>query len=188
MSSRSEDQQHRRFVEASIVLMLFDLVNHLTKNGRAMAEVSDLTVQQWNLLLQVAADQSFPQVDGRRLREAEVTASAIAEARGVSRASVSAQVSALVRRGMLEQSDGPQDRRRKCLLITESGRAAIKRIESARRRSNAHLFEDCATAELESLLGELGNWLERLWHARRSTPSGEAEGSQAGTKAATGRN
>lgn len=165
----SEAQQHRGFVEDSIVLMLFDLVNHLTKKGRVMAERSDLTVQQWNLLLQVAEEPSFPQMNGHRVMDSEVTASAIAEARGVSRASVSAQVTALVRNGMLKQSDGPQDRRRKCLQITASGRAAVEHIEPERRRSNGQLFEGCATAELESLLGELGSWLERLRRPRQST-------------------
>jgi len=149
-----------------MVQVLFDVVNHLTRNGQALAADADLTVQQWILLLQVAGDPSFSAVAGARGAGGEVTASDVARIRGVSRASVSALVSALVRKGLLRQSDGARDRRRKVLAITARGRAALERLEPERRRANRALFENFSRAELARQLTALSGCLGKLRRAR----------------------
>ena len=50
----------RPHLEESLILTLYDLVNHLTKNGENLALIGDLTVQQWLVLLQIAGDPNFP--------------------------------------------------------------------------------------------------------------------------------
>jgi DNA-binding MarR family transcriptional regulator len=154
-----------RSLAESIVLTLLDLVSHLTKNGQELAGRSQLTVQQWLLLLQVAGDPNFPGSGGRQPSPG-LTVSEVARARGVARASVSALVSALLRRGLVEQTEEPRDRRHKYLEITDEGLTAIQRIEPERRRANERLFAPYSRGELESLLQLLRGCLDRLSRAR----------------------
>ena len=156
-------------LEESIVLTLFDLVNHMTKNGELMSGAVDLTVQQWNVLLQVAGDPAFPRPSGRVRPQAGVTASAIARTRGVSKAHVSALVSTLLKKGMLVQVEEPRDRRLKRLRLTAKGGAALAKIEPNRRQANRALFADLTRQELASTLAILRSCLERLCRAS-STP------------------
>ena len=81
--------------EESIILTLFDLVNYLTKNGESLSREAGLTVQQWILLLQVAGDPYFPQYHEDDESDPDVMVSTVARNRGVTRSSVSAQVTAL---------------------------------------------------------------------------------------------
>ena len=39
--------------EESLILTLFDVANHLARNGEAMAAQEELTSQQWMVLLQI---------------------------------------------------------------------------------------------------------------------------------------
>ena len=155
--------------QESIILTLFDLVNYLTKNGESMSRQAGLTVQQWILLLQVAGDPNFPHYQDGANSDPEVRVSTVACNRGVTRSSVSAQVTALIRMGMLTQKEDPQDRRRKALHVTKKGKRALESIEPSRRGANRSLFKNWTTAELEGLLEALQVCLRRL---ARSTPGG----------------
>lgn len=153
-------------VEESIVLAFFDLSNHLTKLGEGLAAQAGLTTQQWLVLLQVAGDPNFHAPDGRaRLPASGVTGSEIAEARGVTRANVSALVAQLLGKGLIRQRPEAGDRRRRRLFVTPKGRAALARLEAARRRANRALLARLSEAERADLLRTLRACLDQVWHA-----------------------
>lgn len=153
-------------VEESIVLAFFDLGNHLAKLGEGLAAHAGLTTQQWLVLLQVAGDPNFHAPDGRaRLPVAGVTGSEIAEARGVTRANVSALVTQLLGKELLEQRPVAGDRRRRRLFVTPKGRAALARLEAGRRRANRALLARLSEAERAALLRALRACLDEVWHA-----------------------
>jgi len=81
----------------------------------------------------------------------------------VSRANVSTLVSQLIAKGYVRQREQPGDRRRKQLLVTESGRRALAQIEPARRESNRKLLGALSPAERVQLLQSLRACLEHLW-------------------------
>jgi len=154
-------------IEESVVLTLFDLVNHLTRNGEKMAAASGLTVQQYLTLLQIAGDPNFPHAGGaRRGRGEGVLASEMARARGVSRASVSAQVSSLVRKELVRQVEEPDDRRRKMLFVTKAGDSTLAAAEPGRRAANQALFRPWSGDQLGGLQAILEDCLERLTEDR----------------------
>ena len=148
--------------EESIVLTLFDLANHLAKNGERMAAREGLTVRQWMVLLQVAGDPNFPEASLSEGLGGEVTASQIASDRGVTRANVSALISALVEKGVLQQTESEGDRRRKQLRITSAGRRALERLEVDRRGANRALFSGWTQEQLDELLAMLEGCRARL--------------------------
>ena len=151
-----------RSPEESLILTLFDVVNHMTKNGEGMAAEGGLTVQQWLVLLQIAGDPNFPPSDPDRDPAAGVLASEIASARGVSRSNVSSLLTPLLQKGLVRQVEDVKDRRRKFLQVTAAGRAALERIEPIRRRANRSLFAGVDRGELGTALRLLETSLSRL--------------------------
>ena len=151
--------------EEQLILTLFDVVNYLTKHGEVMAREGGLTVQQWLVLLQINNEPAFPRSDTASPTHANgVLASSIAEARGVSRANISALVSVLLRKKLVRQVEDPGDRRRKFLTIAAKGKQALEHIQPLRREVNAELFADFTEDEKRAALLFLQRCLEKLWH------------------------
>jgi DNA-binding MarR family transcriptional regulator len=154
----------RATVEETVVLVLFDLANQLSKLGENLAARADLTAQQWLVLLQVGGDPNFSNPDPVRRDAARgVMASEIADARGVSRATISVLVSQLTRKGLIRQEAHPGDRRRKGLFLTGQGRAALTRLEASRRDANRLLLGHLSDDERRTLLTALQGSLRQLW-------------------------
>jgi DNA-binding MarR family transcriptional regulator len=147
-----------RRVEESIVLTLVDLSNHLQKRGERIARKAGLTAQQWLLLLHVAGDPPSP--NGAPL------ASGIAEARGVSRASVSVLLEGLVRRRLVRRVAIPGDRRQRALVITPAGRRALRTLEPGRRRANRLLVKRLKQRRRRELLEDLRICLDTVLKER----------------------
>ena len=162
-----------RSVGESLILALFDLVNHLTKNGERIVEPEGITVQQWLLMLQVAGDPNFPWPDGDD--GPVVLASSIASARGVSRSSVSSLVTSLIHKGLLAQDEDPSDRRQKSLRVTAVGLDVLERIEPRRRRANDLLLSGFDQAELTCALDVLTRCLGALRAAHSATAGAERD-------------
>jgi len=138
------------------VLAVLDLSNQLGKLGEGLAAHAGLTTQQWLVLLQVAGDPNFYRPDGRALiSTGGVLGSEIAEARGVSRASVSILVAQLLGKGMVRRLPEAFDRRRKGLSITAKGRAALARLDASRRHANRVLLAELGGKERAALLRSL---------------------------------
>jgi len=162
-------------VEDSIVLTLFDIANELGKLGEGVSSRAGLTTQQWLMLLQIAGDPNFAvPKDGPPRSGGGIMASEIAQARGVSRANVSMLVRQLLRMGLVSQVEQADDRRRKHLAVTSSGRRALADIESARHEANRNLFASLTPVQRRQLLRSLHACLERLWLVDRSGGVGHA--------------
>jgi DNA-binding MarR family transcriptional regulator len=156
-------------LENSLILMLFDVVNYMTKNSEIMALEGGLTVQQWLVLLQIAGDPSFPRKPlSTNSRENGVLASDIAMARGVSRANISTVVTALLRKHFVQQIEDSSDRRRKFLTITRKGMKALVQIEPVRSSVNDGLFDEFTAEEMTTALQFLRRCLEKLWHLEQN--------------------
>jgi len=151
----------RKSVEAAVILSLFDLSNHLQRRGEQLAAGAGLTTQQWLVLLQIAGDPNFP--TRARTSDAPVLASDIARVRGVSRATISAVVNALTQRGLVKEVPDPADRRRRWLVITSTGLAALSAIEPARHAANHRLLVEFDAADRKRMLDYLQRCLAVLW-------------------------
>lgn len=148
-------------LEQSLVLTLFDLANHLVRRGEKLAQAAELTTQQWLVLLQIAGDPNFPYSE--RERDTRVLASDIARMRGVSRATISAIVSALKDRELIREEPDPEDRRRRYLELTPAGATALATIEPARRAANHRLLAEFDDTERKRFLRYLQSCLAILW-------------------------
>lgn len=151
-------------LEESVVLALFDLANHLQRRGEKLAAVAGLTTQQWLVLLQIAGDPNFP--SSAHDEEHRVLASDIARVRGVSRATISAVISALKKRGLIREDADPVDRRRRYLAITRAGADTMEAIEPARRAANDRLLGGLDHVDRKRMLDYLERCLGVLWDVR----------------------
>lgn len=163
-STRPAVPQLQEGLEVSIILALFDVTNHLYRLGERLAGAAGLTTQQWLVLLQIAGDPNFP--GSARAADAPVLASDIARMRGVSRATISAIVGALVAHGFVREDPDPADRRRRHLVVTPAGARAIEAIEPARRATNQRLLAGLDAAEQRRLLRYLQSFLAVVWDVR----------------------
>lgn len=148
-------------VEESIVLALFDLANHVNRRGDRLAAVAGLTTQQWLVLLQIGGDPNFP--SGGGARPGGVLPSEIARARGITRASVSAVVTALLRRGLIDETADAADGRRRRLSLTAAGVAALASVQPARVAANQRLLAQLDARERARFLRHLRLCLDALW-------------------------
>lgn len=154
----------RRGLEESVVLALFDLVNHLNRRGEQLAALAGLTTQQWLVLLQIAADPNFP--TATPTTEQRVLASDIARVRGVSRPTISTIIAVLKARGFVVETPDEVDGRRRWLEITPAGIDALAVIEQPRREANLRLLGGLSPADRRRFLAMLEHCLALLTEAR----------------------
>jgi DNA-binding MarR family transcriptional regulator len=114
--------------------------------------------QEWIVLLQVARDPNFP--GGQKQ---QTLASDIAEARGLSRAYVSNTLASLARKGLVADKPDKDDRRRRNLVLTKEGMAAVRTVEPTRRAANRVLLEPLSRRDREAFLRHLNACLGVLW-------------------------
>lgn len=144
-------------IEEAIVLTLFELATHLQRGGEALAAPVQLTTQQWLALLQIAGDPNFSS------RSRASLASEIARARGVSRATLSVQLAALRKRGLIQERVDPDDARRRYLVLTRDGADVIDALQPARKAANLRLLGHLTVAERERFLRYLRSCLDVMW-------------------------
>lgn len=151
-----------RAAEEAIVLALFDLANHLQRRGEQLAATAGLTTQQWLVLLQIGGDPNFPSAP---TAGGTILASDIARARGVTRATVSAVVTALERRGLIVAASDARDARRRRLALTPAGAELLAALQPARGAANRRLLGGLAARDRARFLGYLDHCLATLWDA-----------------------
>jgi DNA-binding MarR family transcriptional regulator len=150
-------------VEGAIVAAFFDIANHLGRRGEHLAQRGGLTTQQWLILLEVGGDESFRRARRAAARPREgILPSEIADGRGVTRATVSAVVTQLQRRGLVEQQGDAEDKRRRRLVITAEGRRVLDGLEPERVSANQRLLQRLTAAERAELLRGLQECLRGL--------------------------
>jgi len=168
--TRRGGRRERASTEEAIIVAFFDIANHLARRGERMARQAGLTTQQWLVLLEVAGDPSFRKARGIGAAPEGILPSEIAQARGVSRATVSALVAQLLRLGLIRDVEDPEDGRRRRLLITPAGERALSTIEPIRKEANRRLLAALPPADREALLGYLQATLAPLVEADRNDP------------------
>jgi DNA-binding MarR family transcriptional regulator len=92
----------------------------------------------------------------------EPTVKELAEHLGLSLPGASRAVDHLVRRGLIDRREDPDDRRCKRLSVTGAGRELVHRLDDARREALESFAADLAPAQRERLLAALTPILEDL--------------------------
>lgn len=77
--------------------------------------------------------------------------SSVAEHLGVTKATASAIVEKLVKRGLVERAEHPQERRRHVLTLTESGFHELSQVREATRQSIAKVLTNLSTEQLSKV-------------------------------------
>jgi DNA-binding MarR family transcriptional regulator len=98
--------------------------------------------------------------------EGELVGAELARRAAVSPAAVSQLLATLERSGLLGHARHADDRRRHPLVLTESGRSALRAAQSALRESLADLIADLPRPEADAL----ARLLERLQDSLSDTP------------------
>lgn len=140
--------------EAQIVWNLLDISVLLNRYGDHISRQAGITTQQWLLLLHLAADPNIPFLR-REQHTKPLTASELATALSVSRPNVTNLLGGLIAKGLVRQTEDPDDRRKKRLALTPRGRELLLSLEPGRQRFNQKLLGDLPAHQVGELLAQL---------------------------------
>ena len=150
-------EQRARAVE------LFRQVNRFMRAGDlGDIAVGELTVAQLRVLF--------------RLRNhGPITSGQLAGGLGVTLPTVTSVIDRLVRQGLVERRDDPNDRRRVIVAVTSGGQALVERIQQGRRARLAQAVEALAIEDLDHLAAGLEALAAAADHVDATTAPEPAE-------------
>jgi DNA-binding MarR family transcriptional regulator len=126
--------------------------------SRALAEAAlrphDLGNTQYYVLTRLAADGPLPQREVTRELDVE-------------RATLSAVIGALARKGLIEQTPDPHDQRQKRLAITSAGRALVSSIDDPIGLIASIAFDGVPQADIATMNRVLEQATRRLTDHRK---------------------
>lgn len=143
----------RTLTDAALAGDLFALITHIHKNctGDLLEAVGllDLNLSQTKLLHRLETS------------ERELSLGEAANSIGITLPTASRLVDDLVHRGLIQRHEDPSDRRLKRIGLTDSGRAALRRLGAARLSGLREFVTTLSDAERASLNATLNTLLER---------------------------
>jgi DNA-binding MarR family transcriptional regulator len=146
------------------------LAGELTLLLRAMKELYAQVVEESDLPCELAGTW----VLGRLAVLGPVRLTQLAQELGLDPSSVSRQVSALERHGLVTKEKDSSDLRAQQLALTERGSAAVESLVRARAQALARLLPGWSAADLDALTVTLGR-LNTDLAANRETPGARQE-------------
>jgi DNA-binding MarR family transcriptional regulator len=161
--------QLSKSLQETLVLTILELAAQLSRRGDIISEKVGITTQQWIIMLYIYGDPNIPYIEknnlvskSENLGESGILASEIAEALNVSRPNITNIINSLVEKGLIEQHEDPNDRRRRRLRVTPKGIQLLEEIEPVRRHANIALFSKVAEKELRLMLTNMQHLMRRL--------------------------
>ena len=138
----------------NIIFQLIDFGARLSRQCDKASKVMGLTIQQWMVLLHIKGELcSVRCQDGtpRKAKGQPVLSSEIADARGVSRAMISATISELIKKDLVQQVDDGGDRRKKVLSNTQKAEEYLANLSDHKQSLRSRLLEGFTDQEIQAL-------------------------------------
>lgn len=148
-------------LEETLILTLITLGDRLKKRRDIISQELGISTQQWLVLLHLANDPNIPYLQKNPQTQA-LMASEIAESLDSSRPNVSNILNILLEKGLIEQIEDEEDRRRKRLALSARGAELVSRLQPERRSLNELLFSQLSEEEKEKFLCFSEQVLEQL--------------------------
>ena len=139
---------------AKIVWLILEISGLLSRYGDHICQQAGITTQQWLVLLYLGGDPNIPYLE-REKHYRPLMASELAEAFNVSRPNITNLVNNLLQKKLISQVADTDDRRKKRLILTNTGHALIERLEPGRKTFNENLLEKFSTEERRQFLAFL---------------------------------
>lgn len=130
------------------------LAVELTSLLRAMKDLHTRALDQSDLPCEVAGAMVLARLEAL----GPVRLTGLAQALGLDPSSVSRQVSALERFGLVLREKDPTDQRAQQLVLTERGTTAVATLQEARARALARLTPGWSSADIDDLTDRLARF------------------------------
>lgn len=141
----------QRNINASVIFHAIKLSETWKKNGEAITRQYGITVQQWFILLLLANDPNIIYLQDNPQRK-PLMAKELAEALNVTRANITNLLNVLMEKRLVRQVADAEDRRRKRLTLSASGKRLVERIEKVRNEFNERLLSRFTKKEKEQFI------------------------------------
>jgi DNA-binding MarR family transcriptional regulator len=95
--------------------------------------------------------------------------SSLSDVLGLDSSTLGRQVGDAETKGLLQRTQGPDDRRRRVVSLTDAGRAAMNAVRERRRTSTAEALADWSDADVETLSEMLARYNAAIFRRYRIT-------------------
>ena len=150
----------KRF-EESLILRLITLGERLKRRRDIICQNLGISTQQWLILLYLAQD---PNIEFWKNGEHKkpLLASELADALNVSRPNITNIINILMEKGLVEQVDDDEDKRRKRLVLSVAGKILLESLQPHRELLNSSLFSNLKQEQKEDFLQIVESCMEVL--------------------------
>jgi DNA-binding MarR family transcriptional regulator len=138
-------------INASVIFHAIKLSETWKKRGDAITRKYGITTQQWFILLLLANDPNIIYLQEHPHKK-PLMAKELAEALNVTRANITNLLSVLLRKGLVDQVEDEDDKRRKRIRLTSVGEDLVSKIEIDRNRYNEKLLSRFSKKEKEEFI------------------------------------
>lgn len=138
-------------LEESIILHLIALSDALKRRRDQISQELGITTQQWLILLYLAKDPNLPFFEQEQ-HDKDMLAAEITRALDVSRPNVTNLIATLLEKGLVQQTEDKEDRRRKRLTLSPEGLQLLESLQQPRKTMNQLLFANFSEEERASFL------------------------------------
>lgn len=141
----------KKRLEELLILRLIVLGDRLKRRRDIISKTLGISTQQWLIMLHLALDPNLPYFEKKEHKK-PLLASELAEALNVTRPNITNMLNSLIEKGLVEQVDDEDDKRRKRLSLSPQGLDLLQSLQPHRERLNAALFEDLTTEQKQMFL------------------------------------
>ena len=143
-------------LDASLLFSIIDLTSQIRLRGDLIYKFANITTQQYVVLLHLANDPNIPFIEKGNFNKG-MLASELATSMRISRPGMTNLLKILIQKKLVQQTEEPNDRRRKRLQLTEKGEQLILEMEPLRKEANAAFLSQFNDIEKKQFL----NLIER---------------------------
>ena len=123
-----------------MILRLIVLGERLKRRRDIISQNLGVSTQQWLILLHLANDPNIEFLQNGNHKK-PLLASELADALNVSRPNITNMVNILLEKGLIEQVEDEEDKRRKRLTLSKKGEALLDELQPHRELLNSTLFK-----------------------------------------------
>jgi DNA-binding MarR family transcriptional regulator len=150
----------KRF-EESLILRLITLGERLKRRRDIISQRLGVSTQQWLILLHLGYDPNIDYLKNGNHKK-PLLPSELADALNVTRPNITNMINQLLEKGLIDQVEDGEDKRRKRLTLSEKGIKLLAELQPHREMLNSQLFGELSQSQQEQLLQNVEHCIKML--------------------------
>lgn len=151
----------KKRLEESLLLRMILVGDRLKRRRDIISQKIGISTQQWLILLHIARDPNIPFFINDEHKK-DLMPNEIASTLGTSRPNVTVLINGLLDKGLVNEEQDPDDKRRKRLTLTASGLELLEGLQAKREKLNSDLFAGFSREEMEKMIDFIEKFIQNI--------------------------